>query len=186
MNAKGFTLIELVTIIIILGIMSVLALPRFINLSQDAHDSVARSTFASFSSAVDLYHNCWSVNGGQGYVKNLACFGEGDIDSTVTGFPLGKDTEANSNEGKQLNGNFCADLWYGLLDNDFTLAMHTDASFTAGNDIIYWYAGAEVANPGTYCYYNYISDNTAKGQENWQLRYFPGTGKTEIRKATLG
>ena len=186
MTAKGFTLIELVTIIIILGIMSVLALPRFINLSQDAHDSVAQSTFASFSSAVGLYHNCWSANGAQGYVKNLACFGAGNIDSTVTGFPLGEDTEASSNEGTQLNGDDCANIWNGLLDNDFTLAMHNDASFTAGNDIIYWYMGGEVANPGTYCYYNYIADDTAKGQENWQLRYYPRTGKTEIRKATLG
>ncbi len=47
MKAKGFTLIELVTVIVIVGILAVTALPRFINLTQDAHDSIAHATFAS-------------------------------------------------------------------------------------------------------------------------------------------
>jgi MSHA pilin protein MshA len=32
----GFTLIELVVVIVILGVLSVIAAPRFINLSSDA------------------------------------------------------------------------------------------------------------------------------------------------------
>ncbi|PKG81067.1 pilus assembly protein PilD [Colwellia sp. 75C3] len=185
MRAKGFTLIELVTVMVILGILAVTALPRFINLTQDAHDSIAKSTFASFESAVNLYHNCWIAGSVQGHVKDLACFGAGDIDSTITGFPLGQDTTLYGDDGQKLTGGFCAELWKGLLDEDFTIAPHADASFGGGNDIIYWYSNGIVVDPNTHCYFNYISDNPAKGQENWQMRYYPGTGKVTVGKATL-
>ena len=85
-----------------------------------------------------------------------------------------------------LTGGYCEELWHGLLDDDFQLAIHSDASFTQGNDIIYWYYGGAVSDPDTHCYYNYISDNPAKGQENWQMRYYPGTGDVTVGKATLG
>lgn len=184
-KTKGFTLIELVVVIIILGILSVTALPRFMGLTQDAHDSVAHSTFAAFKSAVGLYHNCWIVNGKKAHVKDLTCFGAGKIDSTPTGYPLGQDNGNTSNEGQQLSGSYCEELWYGLLDNDFQLAYHSPAAFTAGNDIVYWYSGIDATNPNTHCYYNYISDNPTHGQENWQMRYYPATGVVSVRRATL-
>lgn len=186
MKTKGFTLIELVTVIVILGILSVTALPRFMNLTQDAHDSVAITAFSSFENAVDLYQSCWLVKSSQGHVKDLKCFGAGDIDSTVTGFPLGQDTDLYGNEGTELAGQFCAELWQGLLEQDFKIAMHADSAFGGDNDIVYWFYGDEISKPDTYCYFNYISDNPAKGQENWQMRYYPGTGEVTVGKATLG
>ncbi len=37
---SGFTLVELVIVIVVLGILSVVAAPKFINLKSDAHRSV--------------------------------------------------------------------------------------------------------------------------------------------------
>lgn len=183
----GFTLIELVVVIIILGVLAVVAAPRFINLSQDAHESVAKAAFGAFSSAVGLYHQCWQVEGSNRNEFNLPCYGDGSIDSTNTGYPLGQDTLAGGNNGTQLNGEYCRELWQGLLDNnEFVLNYHHDAAFGGDTDIVYWYAGGAVSSPNTYCYFNYIADDQRKGQENWQLRYYPGEGKTVVTRATLG
>ncbi len=51
---KGFTLIELVIVIVILGILSVIALPRFINLSTDARISTLFQVEASVKGANSL------------------------------------------------------------------------------------------------------------------------------------
>ncbi|ABZ76902.1 methylation site containing protein [Shewanella halifaxensis HAW-EB4] len=183
--AKGFTLIELVVVIIVLGILAVIAAPRFISLSQDAHDASIKSAFGSFTSAVKLYHSCWLTSGKSGYQVDLACYGDGTLDSSVTGYPLGTDTSA-SKGGTVLQGEYCKEIWQGLLDNDeYTLVSHFGDPFVKGNDIVYWFAGSQLSSSSTYCYYNYIADNLVEGSENWQLKYYPGTGKTEVGKGVL-
>lgn len=187
MRAKGFTLIELVTVIVILGILSAIALPKYININQDAHDAIAKKLHGDFKTAVSLYHYCWIASGEETNIYDLACFGLGDIDSTPLGYPLGEDTLSGGDNGTKLTGDFCRQLWGGLLEtNDFTLAIHTDASFGGDTDIIYWYSNADATLATTHCYYNYISDNQAKGQENWQIKYFPATGVVSLGRATLG
>ena len=52
---KGFTLIELIIVIVVLGILSVVAAPRFIDISSDAKAAKVESLAASIKSAATLY-----------------------------------------------------------------------------------------------------------------------------------
>lgn len=50
-KSAGFTLIELVIVIVILGVLAAVAAPRFIDLSQEAEASALRAQASGLSSA---------------------------------------------------------------------------------------------------------------------------------------
>ncbi|WP_299791726.1 type II secretion system protein [uncultured Shewanella sp.] len=60
---SGFTLVELVIVIVILGILSVVAAPKFINLKSDAHRSVLHGMKWAVSSANQLVYSKASLQG---------------------------------------------------------------------------------------------------------------------------
>lgn len=54
-NRKGFTLIELVIVIAIIGILAAVAIPRFIDVQSDAKEKADLATIQTINNAIELY-----------------------------------------------------------------------------------------------------------------------------------
>jgi len=69
---KGFTMIELVFVIVITGILSALALPKFIGTSNEAHDSVVRSFTGSLNRTAGA--TIWSKSIAEGHYGAISSY----------------------------------------------------------------------------------------------------------------
>lgn len=127
-RTNGFTLIEIVVVIAILGIVAVTVLPRFAATSDAAHRAKVGETAGAFQTAVTMVRATRRVNGfvGPGANDNVRGFGANDVDFNTNGFPV------ETNDGNTITAALsCVRLWNGILQVAPTVGTTTASDFTA-------------------------------------------------------
>ena len=140
-ESSGFTLIELVVVIVILGVLAAVAAPQFLDLKAGTYKTSVAQTAGAFSSAINLAHLSCVVRGYAGR-DNLPGFGAGIVDFNSNCYP----SSTNGNNGN-VNANRCLQIWNGVL------ALAPSISKPANDTTNYRGQGS-----GTTCTFTYRND----------------------------
>ena len=63
-NQKGFTLLEIIAVLVILGILAAVAVPKYFNMQDDARASAAQSAISEVKARANQYYAAITLRNG--------------------------------------------------------------------------------------------------------------------------
>ncbi len=131
---SAFTLIELISTLLILGALSAVAMPNFVSMTDAAYRAQLAGTAGAFESSVRLANLVCFVHSWANR-DNLPNYGAGTLDFNTACYPT--DTSGNSNTIAN-NATRCMRVWSGVLaayPTITTAASGADYRATAASNV---------------------------------------------------
>lgn len=166
MQQRGFSLIELVIVVVVLGLLAATALPRFLDVTDDAEDATVEGVAGGFATGVGLVRAQWEIEGrpSENQGANVTFVTLDGIQIGVdqnTGYPTGQNT--TNTEDTDITGIDCETIfnliiqsaptitstWNGGADGFQEFRYFTNSSSgtgSGGNDLCFYYLVATVKN----------------------------------------
>jgi MSHA pilin protein MshA len=156
---NGFTLIELIIVIVILGILAVTAAPKLINISSDANEATLESMKGAMASASNLIYAKSIINDlNKLATSNLDLDGDGTSDIDINyGYPS---AARSTGITQAMNDSFASEWAWSTSAGSPTSFFLTSASLStsgAGEQI----NGGPITTGG--CYITYLAASVSGG-----------------------
>lgn len=166
LTQQGFTLIELVIVVVVLGILGAVALPRLLDVTEDAEDATVEGVAGGYATGVGLVRAQWEIEGrpveNQGTNATFVTINGIQIGvDQNTGFPTGQLNSDVSSEDDSINDLDCESIFNLIMQSAPTISSDwaqrpfddfryfTNASTgtgSGGNDVCFYYLTRTVKN----------------------------------------
>lgn len=198
MRQAGFSLIELVIVIVILGILAATALPRFLDVTEEAKVASLEGVAGGFATGVSLARAQWEAEGRPSENgKNAVIYDTQKVylttptaaqisnGSVAPGYPMTSDDE--DVDPGTLSGDKCLKVWDAILQNP-ARATTTFSEVANQGDYFKYYTTVTGAAEETRCIFyqvnslaknsdgSYVDPGNDEGSYN-NFTYQPAAGR---------